>query len=230
MFSGLLDKTDATRTYFLCTIFYNAGYRLASDELPSHIGASYLLMHECYLQGSGHRIGIGEISWQLRRPGVLSVHWQTRDEHAQMMGQLYCTSNQESLRVPEGVEHSYTYWAGYFNLHHMARTLLWKSYPEDEQNEELEKKLDNMSSQDKIERCRELLSKQDLFLHIERLWEPAHWDSIKRELLPEMMSTRTCIIVTTSNNTLATHCVGHDGYRALSMKELLKVRDYYHTT
>jgi hypothetical protein len=161
------------------------------------------------------------------------VFYDTHDKQ-QLMEQLYCTPDNDEdetfLRVPNGVEfqHHLTYRVcTKFKLHDMAECLIYRSYPEDEQTQELQDKIANMRDQDKIETGRKLLSGLDWLLHIQDLKSARVWNLIRRELLPNM-SAGTCIIVTTNDQSLATHCVGlYQGDRVLNFNDLLKVRTQF---
>lgn len=180
-------------------------------ELKPFFGGQYL--YAVFPEGSGYRIGMGELRWQVRHPGVISVFFENYKEYGSLMRQLEWMK--WDLRILHGLEFE-NYKMVKLNLSYqqlkltdLADQLLENFYPKDEQEDELQK----------FERCRKLITEHYWLIYISNLKSTTDWDLIRRDLLPE--STRGCIVVITHEQSVATHCVDHES-RAINAKDLIK--------
>ncbi|VAI53540.1 unnamed protein product [Triticum turgidum subsp. durum] len=186
-------------------------------------------LYAFFPKGCGHRHGMGEFIWQLRRQGgVIALLEQDLDlgDRSKFMSQL-TNDTLNKLSVLNGVKFEYSYrnirthgFAGQQNMMvvTMATDILVQSYPKDDQNNAFEQ-LMGMKHEDVTEKCRKFLTENDYLLFIDEMESHEEWDLINRQLLCE--STRACIIVLTKDNSVATYCVDHKEYLLLNLRDLM---------
>ncbi|KAF6986985.1 hypothetical protein CFC21_004664 [Triticum aestivum] len=179
-------------------------------------------------KGYGHRIGMGELFWQLRRRqfGVISLLGRTYREIPSLIVELY-SYRVRRYRVFDGVKFKYycrfdvSTKDGPLKPVDLALSILVQSCSEDDQEEECKKIRETEISEDVIiGKARNFLTEHDCLLLITNLESSTDWNLIKHHFLCE--STRGYIIVITSKQSVATHCVDHKKHLVLDMEELMK--------
>ncbi|KAF7105466.1 hypothetical protein CFC21_106275 [Triticum aestivum] len=179
-------------------------------ELQRFSGDRYLCA--IFPKGCGHRIGLAELVWQLRRhPAVISLYFQNNDDKDQL---LYPS---KELRIFDGVKFEYQchpFLGHGLKLVDLAEEILLEPYPEDK----FEEMFSGMDDQHKIESCHEFLTQHDYLIYVE-LESTADWDLIRQHILRD--STRACIVVITTDPSVAKHCVGHQHHLAFNVEDLL---------
>lgn len=155
---------------------------------------------------------MSELFWNLKQhDGVVSLFCRTDQERSQLMDTLYSCQ----YRVFDGVKY------GIFKLVDLALFILVQSYPKDEQEKESKIIRDMKNDHDIIEMAHEFLTEHNCLVFITNLDFTTYWNLIKHDLLCE--STRAYIVVITSDQSVATHCVDHKHDRVIDVEDLMKV-------
>lgn len=154
---------------------------------------------------SGRRSGIGQLIWQVRCRGVISV-WGSAARNSTLVNNVY-TRIVHKWKQFEGVEferHSWVDVSVPFNLEVFSRRLLLNLRSEDLVAEEIAA-VCMMGDPRLTQECSNLLRDDDCLVIINGLQSTHDWDSIKAALLSE--PPKGCILVITNEESVATHCV-----------------------
>ncbi|XP_048546769.1 uncharacterized protein LOC125525808 [Triticum urartu] len=166
---------------------------------------------------SGRRSDMGELIWQLKCGGVISVWGCTRDETT-LVYKVYTAIAHKSKEF-EGVEFKRHIWVDVpnpFNLGIFSQRLFFNFHSDDLRSKEI-KSAGTTGGTSLIERCRNFLCEDDCLVVINGLSSTDDWGLIKAAFFPEPASG--CIIAITEEESVATHsAVKAD--RVLNIKDL----------
>ncbi|KAE8805199.1 hypothetical protein D1007_18748 [Hordeum vulgare] len=174
--------------------------------------------HICaiFKKGCERRNSMGELYWQLRCRGTISVWGEGRGKSV-LMDRVYKGIRSKSKEFKE-VEFGHHIWIDVPNQFYMlvfARSLLTSFYSE-KQVEEIHAAT-VMGEVELIEECCKFLHGEDCLVVINNLPSADVWEQIKTSFLS--MPTKGCIVVITETERVAKLCVEHE-YRAINVKNL----------
>lgn len=157
---------------------------------------------------------MGELNWQLRCRGTISV-WGDGRGKSVLMDRVYMgiRGKSEEFKEVEFGQHGWVTVPHPFGMMGFAMNLLISFYSEIEGMEEVMM----MGELDPIEECCKLLRDEDCLVVINDLKSTDVWEQISTTFLS--MPTKGCIVVLTDEESVAKHCVEHE-YRAVNVKDL----------
>ncbi|CAD6254807.1 unnamed protein product [Miscanthus lutarioriparius] len=165
----------------------------------------------------GRRSGKGELIWQIRCRGVISVFGNDAIKTT-LVNKVY-TRIVHKWKQLEGLEFERHSWVDVpvpFNLEVFSRRLLLSLCSEDHISEEIAA-IGVMRDPCLTEECCKFLHELDCLLVINGLQSTHDWDSIKAAFLSE--PTKGCILVITNEASVSTHCAQEEG-AVLNMEDM----------
>jgi hypothetical protein len=161
-----------------------------------------------YLQVSGRRSDMGELIWQLKCGGVISI-WNYVHGDSTILDEMYAGITHKSKGF-EGVEfkrHSWVDVSHPFDLGVFSRRLFLNFHSDDLRAKEIIA-VGLLGDAGVIKRCRHILREEHCLVVINGLKSIDDWDMIKGALLSK--PTKGCIIVITEDEIQARYCVAED--------------------
>lgn len=159
---------------------------------------------------------MGELIWQIRRGGVISV-WGC-PSNPNLLDELY-TGITHKLKVSEGVEFERHNWVDVphpFDLGVFSRHLFFNFHSDDLRAKEI-LAAGIMGDTGVIHGCRKFLHADHCLVVINGLKSTDDWNLIKSSYLSD--PTKCCILVTTTEESVAKYCVDEEN-RALDFDDL----------